>query len=310
MALVPGGTFRMGTEDPGGFPADGEGPVRTVHVDDFHIDVTAVTNADFQRFVEATGHHTDAERFGWSFVFEGVVAEEARAHVLEGAVPDAPWWRPVSGATWRQPFGPGSTSEGLEDHPVVHVSWDDASAYAAWAGKRLPTEAEWEKAARGGLDQARFPWGEDLTPDGEHRCNIWQGTFPVDNSAEDGYRATAPVHAFEPNGYGLLNTSGNVWEWCQDWWSTTWHRSATPATRINPQGPASGTARAIRGGSYMCHASYCHRYRIAARTSNTPDSSTGHMGFRCAASPDAAYPAPGGGPGSEVSLASTSPAHP
>jgi formylglycine-generating enzyme required for sulfatase activity len=283
MVRVDGGAFRMGGADPDAFPDDGEGPVRTVTLRQYHIDATCVTNAQFATFAKATGYVTDAERIGWSFVFDGLVGAAARADVLAGGVPGAPWWRAVRGATWRTPRGAGSTVGDRPNHPVVHVSHADAGAYAAWAGKRLPTEAEWEMAARGGLDQARFPWGDDLTPKGRHRCNIWQGTFPTRDTAEDGYAGTAPVKAFTPNAYGLYNTSGNVWEWCADWFSTTWHAAERPETRDDPTGPPDGTARVIRGGSYMCHHSYCNRYRVAARTSNTPDSSTGHMGFRCAA---------------------------
>jgi formylglycine-generating enzyme required for sulfatase activity len=165
-----------------------------------------------------------------------------------------------------------------ENHPVVHVSWADASAYAAWAGKRLPSEAEWEFAARGGLEQKLFPWGDELTPGGKHLCNIWQGQFPDINTAEDGYEATAPVDAYPPNGFGLLSMAGNVWEWCADWFSPDFHLIAA---RNNPVGPQSGIAKVIRGGSFLCHASYCNRYRVAARTSNTPDSSASNIGFRC-----------------------------
>jgi formylglycine-generating enzyme required for sulfatase activity len=273
----------MGTADPDQNREDGEGPVRTVETKPFFIDSTAVTNAQFAEFVRETGHTTEAQQFGWSFVFYAFVGPEARPYVLDGSVGGAPWWLGVSGANWQAPEGPGSSVEQRQDHPVVHVSWNDASAYAAWAGKRLPTEAEWEKAARGGLDQARFPWGDEFTPQDLHQCNVWQGSFPRHNSGEDGYLGTAPATAFNPNAYGLLNTSGNVWEWCSDWWSTTWHAEEYAETRVDPVGPRVGGARIIRGGSYLCHESYCNRYRVAARTNNTPDSTTGHMGFRCAA---------------------------
>lgn len=283
MVLIPGGRFRMGSDAADVFPADGEGPVRTVQVDDFRISRTAVTNDDFAAFVQDTGHITEAERFGWSYVFADLLHPAAGRHVIDGTVAGAPWWRGVRHTTWACPFGPGSTLEGLGGHPVVHVSWNDAQAYSAWAGARLPTEAEWEKAARGGLDRATYPWGDELTPDGEHRANIWQGTFPEHNTGDDGYPATAPVQAFAPNAFGLHNMAGNVWEWTSDWWSPTWHVRPSAETRINPQGPPAGSARVVRGGSYLCHRSYCNRYRVAARTSSTPDSSLGHTGFRLAA---------------------------
>jgi formylglycine-generating enzyme required for sulfatase activity len=275
MALLPGGRFLMGTDDRLGYPADGEGPVRPVTLSPFWIDVAAVCNRQFAEFVAATRYTTDAERYGCSFVFGGLLPDnfpETRA------IAAAPWWREVPGAEWRHPEGPQSDLAGRDDHPVVHVSWHDAMAYCAWAGKRLPTEAEWEYAARGGLAQQRYPWGGELTPDGEHRCNIWQGMFPSTNTLDDGYYGTAPVREYPPNGYGLYNVVGNVWEWCSDWFTSRFARDE----QSDPAGPALGTHRVIRGGSYLCHASYCFRYRVAARSSNTPDSSTGNMGFRCA----------------------------
>ncbi|MEU0844602.1 formylglycine-generating enzyme family protein [Streptomyces sp. NPDC005962] len=283
MLRIPGGTYAMGGDDADAFPEDGEGPVRAVRLSPFLIDATAVTNRQFAAFVRSSGYRTDAERHGWSFVFYALVLPGARRSVRDGTVAQAPWWLGVDGACWRAPYGPGSSWTDLSNHPVVHVSWRDASAYAHWAGKRLPTEAEWERAARGGLERSRFPWGDELLPRGQHRCNIWQGKFPQVNTGEDGYLGTAPVKAYRANNLGLYNTSGNVWEWCSDWWSTTWHAADRPEAREDPAGPPTGEAKVIRGGSYLCHASYCNRYRVAARTSNTPDSSTGHMGFRCAA---------------------------
>lgn len=284
LRLVPAGSFLMGGNDQDAFPQDGEGPVREVRLSPYQISPTAVRNDEFARFAEATGYATDAERYGWSFVFYAQVHPEALRHIIDARVPSAPWWLGVRGASWRAPDGPGSSLRDREAHPVVHVSWNDAAAYAAWCGARLPTEAEWECAARGGLEQNRFPWGNELLPNGEHRCNIWQGTFPDVNLAEDGYLSTAPVETFEPNGFGLYCVSGNVWEWCADWWSADWHATASGATRIDPRGPDKGTAHVIRGGSYLCHESYCNRYRVAARTFNAPDGSTSHMGFRLARS--------------------------
>ncbi|GGK83649.1 hypothetical protein GCM10010094_51070 [Streptomyces flaveus] len=272
---LPGGTFRMGGEDADANPGDGEGPVREVTVGPFEIDTRCVTNERFAAFVDATGYRTDAERFGWSYVFAKFVPGELRK--VSPRPEGTPWWCGVEGAYWAAPEGPGSDLDGRGDHPVVHVSWGDALAFCRWEGSRLPTEAEWEYAARGGLDQKRFPWGDELTPGGEHRCNIWQGRFPFRNTAEDGYLGTAPVDAFPPNGFGLFNTSGNVWEWCADWWGTD--HGTGPHT--DPTGPEQGTARVMRGGSYLCHDSYCNRYRVAARTANSPDSSVGNTGFRC-----------------------------
>ncbi|MGW5641628.1 formylglycine-generating enzyme family protein [Saccharopolyspora sp. NPDC003752] len=263
LIALPGGVFLMGTDDEEGFTADREGPVREVTVAPFAIDPHCVSNARFARFVEETGYRTEAEAFGWTYVFAKFLTGDARKRSLRP--PQAPWWCAVPGACWREPEGPGSGLDGRWDHPVVHVSWNDAVAYCSWAGRRLPTEVEWEYAARGGLRQARYPWGDELVPGGEHRCNIWQGRFPVRNTGEDGYVGTAPVDAFPPNGFGLHNTSGNVWEWCAD--------------LFDPALPG----RSMRGGSYLCHDSYCNRYRVAARTSNTPDSASGNLGFRVAA---------------------------
>lgn len=276
MAHLPGGRFRMGTDDPIGFPADGEGPVREVEVSPFLIDRYAVTNEDFAAFVSATGYVTEAERYGWSYVFVGFLPGELRRMSPRPDV--TPWWAAVRDADWRRPEGPGSGLDGRGDHPVVHVSWDDAASYAAWAGKRLPTEAEWEYAARGGLDQRRYPWGDELTPEGRHMANIWQGRFPVKNTADDGYAGTAPVSAFPPNGFGLHQMAGNVWQWCADWWGTD---HPTGPVR-DPGGPATGPGKVMRGGSYLCHDSYCNRYRAAARTSNELGGAGGNTGFRCA----------------------------
>lgn len=283
MITIDAGPFLMGTGAAEAFAADGEGPVREVRLPAYRIAATAVTNTQFAAFVAETGHRTEAEAFGWSYVFGGLIPPDADVRVVWGRVDGAPWWRGVYGATWAAPLGPGSDLSGLGDHPVVHVSWADAVAYARWVGGRLPTEAEWEKAARGGLVQQRLPWGDELEPGGQHRMNVWQGTFPSVNAADDGWVGTAPVGTFTPNAYGLHETSGNVWEWTADWFSARWHRTPSEVNRVNPQGPRFGQARVVKGGSYLCHASYCNRYRVAARTATTPDSSLGHTGFRLAA---------------------------
>jgi formylglycine-generating enzyme required for sulfatase activity len=279
---LPGGTFTMGADGPESLPEDGEGPPREVTLRPFAIAATAVTNAEFARFVAATGHVTAAERAGWSSVFYAALHPAAADHVIEAADARTPWWLMVRGATWRAPFGPGSDLAGMARHPVVHVAWDDAAAYAAWCGLRLPTEAEWEYAARGGLATARYPWGDALTPGGRHMCNIWQGAFPRENDGADGWLATCPVRSFPPNGWGLFEMAGNVWEWCADRWSVDWHRGATRKTRVDPRGPEAGEGRVVRGGSYLCHAGYCHRYRVSARLGQPQGLTTGHIGFRCA----------------------------
>ncbi|TVT29254.1 formylglycine-generating enzyme family protein [Salinicoccus cyprini] len=272
MVLIPGGEFLMGSDDEDVNIEDGEGPVRKQTVSSFLIDRYAVSNRQFEEFVSATGYRTDAEKFRWSFVFHLFLSEVVSQNVTQVPM-GSPWWRVVEGADWRHPEGPDSTIESRTDHPVVHVSWNDAMAYCEWSGRRLLTESEWEYAARGGLEQNRYPWGNELTPEGEHRCNIWQGRFPETNLESDGYAGTAPVDAYQANGHGLYNMSGNVWEWC----SNAFHESVNvPAFQLTEQ------PRSMRGGSYLCHDSYCNRYRIAARTSNTPDSSTGNTGFRCA----------------------------
>ncbi len=276
FVALPGGTFLMGSDDPRAHPLDGEGPVREVSVDPFAIDAVAVSNARFARFVAATGYRTESERFGWSFVFAGFLPADFPP---TRAAPQAPWWRQVFGASWQAPEGPGSSVAARMDHPVVHVSHADALAYCRWSGARLPTEAQWEFAARGGLTQKTFPWGDELTPDDAHRCNIWQGTFPHRNTAEDGFAGTAPVDAFAPNGYGLFNMVGNAWEWCADWFDRAFHAHPS-APRHNPSGPPHGQARVMRGGSHLCHVSYCYRYRNAARSSAPPDSGSGNVGFR------------------------------
>lgn len=247
----------MGDDSAWSYPADGEGPARTVSVEPFDLDAHAVSNTRFAAFVEATGYQTDAERYGWSFVFSGLLPQDFQdTRAVEGA----PWWRQVLGATWSCPEGPASDLADRRDHPVVHISAQDAAAFAAWSGKRLPTEAEWEYAARAG-STTTFPWGEELEPDGRYLANTWHGDFPTTNTLEDGWYATCPVDALAPSAFGLFNLIGNVWEWTSSAWSG---------------------GQVLKGGSYLCHASYCRRYRPAARSSAAPDSSLGNTGFRCA----------------------------
>jgi len=265
MSAISGGLWQLGYDGPAAYPQDAEGPVRSVEGSDFLIDRTTVTNETFARFVRDTGYLTDAERIGSSFVFYAQLNPRAAGLVEPAALGVPEWWLLVGGASWRAPDGPGSSFEDRPDHPVVHVSWHDATAFATWAGKRLPSEQEWEIAARGGIDDAIYPWGNEIAPGGEHRCNIWQGRFPHENTGEDGYLATAPARSFAPNGFGLFNMVGNVWEWSAD----SWKRDGRPL-------------KAMRGGSYLCHRSHCNRYRVSARTANDPRASSSHLGFRCA----------------------------
>jgi formylglycine-generating enzyme required for sulfatase activity len=282
MVRLDGGEFLMGCDGPKAWPADGEGPVREVTVSPFLIDACAVSNEHFLQFVEATGYETDAEQFGWSYVFHLHLSKKQRDSLKQTrAVVGLEWWLAVPHANWRSPRGPGSSFKQIPKHPVVHVSWNDAVAYSRWARKRLATEAEWEYAARGGLQQQTYPWGNQLKPAGKHRCNIFQGRFPREDCGDDGYRGTAPVDAYEPNSVGLYNCVGNVWEWCQDWFSADYHQ-VWPNLVDNPSGPPTGDRRVQRGGSYLCHDSYCNRYRVSARIGNTPDTSGGNVGFRCA----------------------------
>lgn len=262
----------MGSADYDAYLDDGEYPPHEEHVVSFEMASTTTTNAAFRQFVDATQYITDAEREGNSFVFEGLLPTGINTTRGPGnEISLAPWWFLIDGADWQHPEGPQSSIAQRENHPVVHVSWNDAQAYCHWLGCRLPTEIEWEYAARGGLEKQRYPWGNELLQENTHHCNIWQGEFPTVNTEEDGFYGTAPVTAFHPNGYGLYNVSGNVWEWCDSFYAKR------PESSTNPIG-----ARVLKGGSYLCHSSYCNRYRIAARYGNDPSSSTGNAGFRCA----------------------------
>jgi formylglycine-generating enzyme len=283
LVSLQGGRFLMGTDYPHGFPQDGEGPIRPVTLCSFQIEKFPVTNRAFAAFIAATGYRTEAERFGWSFVFWAHIPKDRFGELVEDTVAAAPWWCKVPGACWHAPEGPDSNVDQRLQHPVVHVSWNDADAYAAWASRSLPTEAQWEYAARGGLEQKLYPWGDELTPNGDHGCNIWQGTFPDEDTAEDGFAGSCPVDSFPPNGFGLYSVTGNVWEWCADWF----HASAAGTGEVlkDPSGRADGKSKVMKGGSFLCHASYCNRYRVAARTSNTPDSSASNIGFRCVRNP-------------------------
>lgn len=271
-ALIPGGTALVGTKAPG-VRGDGEDPPRHVRLAPFRIGTCAVTCAEFAEFVARTGYVTEAERFGWSFVFHSdVPAGIGDTLGIDGLE----WWRRVEGAQWRCPNGPGTEAAAPGDHPVTQVSWNDASAFAAWAGGRLPSEAEWEHAARGGLGDVAYPWGSAAPTDTENLlCNIWQGRFPYHDTAADGWHGTAPARAFAPNGYGLYNVVGNVWEWTAEPF-----RIRSLKKQVRQRLAAMKGYRLSKGGSFLCHRSYCFRYRIAARSGNSPDSAAPHHGFR------------------------------
>ena len=281
LVTVPAGRYRMGDESDWSYAGDGEGPVHDVALPEFQIDRFAVTNQRFAQFVDDTGWRTDAERFGWSFVFGGLLPDDFPP---TRGVAGTPWWRQVMEADWLHPEGAHSDIADRLDHPVVHVSWNDAQSYCTWSGTRLPSEAEWEAAARGGIEAQPFPWGNELEPGGQHRMNVFQGDFPGGNSGADGFLGTAPADAFPPNGYGLHNTTGNVWEWCADWLDVNYYATSPVES---PTGPPVGSSRVQRGGSYLCHASYCRRYRVSARFGSDPETSTGNVGFRVAADPPA-----------------------
>jgi formylglycine-generating enzyme required for sulfatase activity len=258
MVLIPGGTFEMGS-------ADGpiyERPVHGVKLHSFWMDKKEVTVAQFRQFVNAAGYVTDAEKFGWSGVFD--LGKKA--------------WGRVDGANWRQPEGPGRSLAG-EQEPVMQVSWNDAVSFAAWAGKRLPTEAEWEYAARGGLAGKKYAWGDELMPEGKYMANYWQGSFLERDEGKDGFAGVAPVGRFPANGYGLYDMTGNVWEWCADSYSDFYYANSA---KENPTGPPAGFEQVIRGGSWMCARNFCTNYRVAGRSHATADSGLNNLGFRCA----------------------------
>lgn len=314
MVWIEAGEFTMGTDDRQSF--QNERPAHRVKVDGFWIDQTPITNAQFAEFVEATGYATTAEQeVDWEELKKQAPpgtpkpsAELLQPGSLAFTPPDHPvslrnmagWWTWTNGASWRAPEGPGSSNDDRADHPVVQVSWDDAIAYAEWAGKRLPTEAEWEFASRGGRQQSRFHWGDEFQPDGKYMANTFTGTFPHKNTAEDGYERTAPVEAFPANGYGLFDMAGNTWEWTADRYRADRHeRLKKLGTVENPQGPDETfypgdprtDRRVIKGGSFLCHVSYCESYRPTARRATPTDTGSAHVGFRCVMAMEPAAPA-------------------
>ncbi len=299
MMLVEGGTFFMGSD--AHYPE--EKPVHRVTVNSFLMDETPVTNAQFRAFVQATGHVTFAELAPDPKQYPGAPPEMLKAGSLVFSPPNHPialrdwsqWWDFRFGANWRRPYGPGSSIKRLDDHPVVHIAYVDAAAYAAWAGKELPTEAEWEYAARGGFDRVEVAWGDEFTPDGRHMANTWQGEFPFENLKTDAFERTSPVRAFPANGYGLHDMIGNVWEWTSDWWSNRHPEDVVKAccVPVNPRGGPEQASfdpmtpdihiprKVLKGGSHLCAPNYCRRYRPAARHAESVDTSTSHVGFRC-----------------------------
>ena len=304
MVQIPGGTFMMGGNNEQASPD--EYPRHKVTVDGFWMDMTEVTNRQFAEFVEATGYVTTAEQKpDWEELKKELppgTPKPDESLLVPASMVFRPasgpvnlndygqWWEWKEGASWKHPHGPGSDIKGMEDYPVVHISYYDAQAYCKWAGKRLPTEAEWEWAARGGLVDNIYPWGNEPVNQGQPKTNSWDGTFPYDNSEWDAYYFVAPVRSYQPNGYGLYNMAGNVWEWCSDWYRADYYeRLISPEGIINPQGPADSFdpdepyahKRSIRGGSFLCNDSYCSGYRAARRMKTTPDSSMEHLGFRC-----------------------------
>ena len=304
MTWIPATEFQMGSA--GSTNMRNEQPAHPVTLDGFWIDIHEVTNAEFQKFVDATKYVTTAEiKPDWEEIKKAVPAGTPRPPeeiLVPGSLVFTPppvqvptndvsqWWTWTPGACWNHPEGPGSSIAGREDHPVVHVSWDDANAYAKWAGKRLPTEAEWECAARGKLVGKKFAWGDEPPKETSRFANIWQGTFPNKNDKLDGWERTSPVKTYPPNGYGLYDMSGNVWEWCSDWYrADAYLKQVTDGKIVNPPGPddswdptePSAAKRVIRGGSFLCHVTYCESYRTAARRGNTPDTGMSHLGFRC-----------------------------
>ncbi len=280
MLLLPGGTFTMGTDNPGwANHGDGEGPARSVEIKPFWITPTTITNKQFQEFINDTGYKTEADLFGWSFVFHALLTPKQIQGTGVDTVPGLDWWYKVDRANWRRPEGPGSNIKKRMDHPVIHVSWLDAYNFCKWKGWRLATEAEWEYAAKGGVDDQQWWWSDELEPKGKHAMNVWQGDFPHENSLADGYLGTAPAKHYKPNKFGLYNVTGNVWEWVYDWFSPDYHLQDN-YNPTNPTGPFAGSAKVMKGGSFLCHHSYCNRYRLPARTANTPDSAACNNGFR------------------------------